>query len=190
MYIILVVPIIFDFTMVVQMSPYKSVRYVMNILPIIALIFLILVDDLFKNHKKSCAIILTIFSVVFSTYGILTNPVKYLYKGYDKYLQIADKYKDNRFVLICSSKFTHLQDLPEFIKYKESMIVDTYNIEYLSNFKEFEEDDEIILGIKNWLDESPEKLMKKVMEATGYTNYEFLHDAVNSSRETVYRLYR
>ena len=165
LYFILVLPVILDFFMIVKMSPYKSVRYIMNILPIITILVIILIDDYFKNNKKLSLTILTSLSIIISIIGLSYNPVKYLYKGYNSYLEIAKKYKDDRFVLIGSAKFNHLQDLPEFTTYKESMILAPYDIEYLSTFKEFEEDDEIILGVKNWLDEPAEAILKKVMTA-------------------------
>jgi len=189
LYILLSVPLILYFIMVVKMSPYLSVRYVMNILPIISIIVIFLLDDFAINKNKS-QIFLIVLATILSIYGLYTNPIKFLYKGYNKYLEIANEYENNRFVLVCTSEFPHLQDLPEFQIYKESMIVEPENLEHLSEFKEFEEDDEIIVGIKNWLNKKPEDIIKEIIKYTGYTDYEFLYDSVKSSRETIYRVYR
>ena len=107
------------------MSPYKSLRYIMFILPIISSIFVILLDDLIEN-KKFSGIFLTIFSIYLSVYGLLTNPINYLYVGYLKYLDIAEEYKNDRFVMISTTEFSQIQDVPEFKIYKERICINTY----------------------------------------------------------------
>jgi hypothetical protein len=91
---------------------------------------------------------------------------------------------------VCSTIFNHIQDAPEFGIYKESMIVSPENLEYLKKVDEFNEEEEYILAVKNWLNETPEEILEKVMEYTGFTNYEFLYKSENSARTNVYRVYK
>jgi hypothetical protein len=189
LYTLFIVPVLLDFFIVVKMSPYRSLRYMMNILPIISIVVIILMDELFKNIKLS-TIILSMLAIIISIYGLITTPVKYLYIGYNNYLEIAEKYKEDRFVLVSSTAFCHIQDVPEFKIYKASMAVGPEWLESLKDVEEFESEDEFILSIKRYLDESPEEILEKVLEYTGFSNYELLYESSSSARANVYRIYK
>lgn len=161
----------------------------MFLLPIISMIFVILLDD-FIDNKKFSVIILTCFSIYVTVCGLLTNPINYLYVGYQKYLDIAEKYKDDRYVMVSTTIFSHIQDIPEFKIYKESLIIDPNELADLENYEEFDDEDEFILGIKNWIDKPEEDVLDEVLKYTGFKNYELLHTSTKSARETVYRIYR
>ena len=189
LYLILVVPAALTFLMMVLMAPYKSLRYIMFILPMVSMIFLIVLDDLVENKKFSVAV-LTVFAIFLTVYGIKTNPINYLYVGYQKYLNIAEEYKDDRFVLVVPTVFSHIQDVPEFKIYKESLIIAPDKLDDLQDLREFEGEDEFILGIKNWIEQPEDKILKEVLEYTGFENYELLHTSTKSARESVYRIYK
>ena len=188
-YLLLVIPVIFTFVMIVIMSPYKSLRYVMYLLPMIAIGVVILLDD-FITNKKFSSIILTMFAIGLSVYGIAKNPINYLYIGYQKYLDIAAEYQDDRYVMVSSTIFSQIQDVPEFKLYKESLIIAPENLEDLRDFDEFENENEFILGVKNWISTPAEEVLEEVMEYTGFEHYELLHTSTKSARLTVYRIYR
>ena len=188
-YTILVIPTILTFFMMIFMSPYKSLRYVMYLLPIISMVVVILLDEFIEN-KKFSSTILTIFSIYLSIYGIFNNPINYLYIGYQKYLDIAEEYKDDRFVLVSNTIFSHIQDVPEFKIYKESLIIEPDNLEDMEQFTEFEDEDEFILGIKNWINKSRDDILEEVMKSTGFDNYELLYSSTKSARLDVYRFYK
>ena len=175
---ILIVPLIIYFICVVKMSPFRSLRYIMNILPIICLVTIIIFDGIMSN-KKFSAILITLTSIVISLYGILNYNVKYLYKGYNDYLKIAEENKDKRYVLICENEFSHIQDVPEMMIYKETKIVPPNKLKYLKNDEKLEGDSEFILSIKNWVN-NPEDILHKVLENTGYTHFELL---LNTDKE-------
>lgn len=189
MYLILVIPTILTFFMMCMMSPYKSLRYIMFLLPIFSMIFVILLDD-FIDNKKFSIVLLTLFSIYLSVYGLLTNPINYLYIGYQKYIDIAENYKDDRYVLVAPTVFSHIQDVPEFKIYEESLIIAPDKLDDLKDLKEFEKEDEFILGIKNWIDKPQEEVLSEVLDNTGFENYELLHTSTKSARLTVYRIYR
>ena len=188
-YSILTVPTLFTFAMMILMSPYKSLRYIMFLLPIVSIIFVVLLDDFIDNKKFSSAI-LTVFSLYLTIYGLLVNPINYLYVGYQNYLDIAEKYKDDRYVMVSPTVFSHIQDVPEFKIYKESLIIDPNELKDLENYKEFEESDEFILGIKNWIDKSENDVLNEIMEYTGFNNYELLYSSTKSARLSIYKVYR
>ncbi|MBR1540551.1 MAG: hypothetical protein IJ629_05260 [Clostridia bacterium] len=187
-YIIFVIPMIITFFIMIAMSPYKSLRYIMFLLPIISMGFIILMDELIDN-KRFTVTLLTVFAIYLSTYGLLTKPINYLYIGYQKYLDIAEEYQDDRFILVMPTVFSQIQDTLEFQTYRESLIIAPDRLEDLKEFQEFEAEEETILGIKNWID-NPEKTLEEVMEYTGFTNYELLHTSNKSARLDVYRLYK
>ena len=188
-YTILVFPALLTFLMMVVMSPYKSLRYVMFLLPIISMGFVILLDDLIDN-KKFSSILLTIFAIYISIYGLLTKPINYLYIGYQNYIDIAEKYQDDRFVVVTPTVFSQIKDMLEYRIYKETLMIDPEDLEDLKDFREFKTDKEFILGVKNWMETPEEEILKQVMEYTGFENYEFLYTSTKSARLTIYRLYK
>ena len=92
--------------------------------------------------------------------------------------------------MVVPTVFSHIQDVPEFKIYEESLIIDPDKLDDLKDFKEFEENDEFILGIKNWIDKSQDEVLNEVLENTGFENYELLHTSTKSARLSVYRIYR
>ncbi|MBR2290488.1 MAG: hypothetical protein IJ867_07970, partial [Clostridia bacterium] len=188
-YIIFVVPTILTFLAICAMSPYKSLRYVMFLLPIVSLFFVILLDELIDNKKFSTCL-LTIFAIYISIYGLINKPINYLYIGYQEYLDIARDYQNDRFVLVMPTVFSQIQDTLEFQIYKESLMISPDRLEDLKDFPEFETEEEFILGIKNWISVPVEEVLQEVLEYTGFSNYELLHTSNKSARLDVYRIYR
>ncbi len=186
LYSLLIIPVFLNFLVICKLSPYRSLRYIMNILPIIAIIVICLLDSLFKNKKVS-TIFLTVVVCIISVFGLTTNKVKYLYIGYNDYLDIAEENSESRFVLICPTSFVHIYDLPEMKIYKESIIINPECLDELKENEELQQDDEFILSIKNWIGD-PEKVLNEVLENTGYTNYELLLSTKNSANCSVYKI--
>lgn len=146
-------------------------------------------NELVEN-KKFSSIILTLFAIILSINGILTNPINYLYIGYQKYIDIAKTYENDRFVLVMPTVFSQIQDMKEFQIYKESLIIEPTRLEDLNDFTEFQNEDEFILGIKNWIEMPENEVLNKVLNYTGYDKYELLHSSKNSAKMVVYRLYK
>ncbi len=186
LYCLLIIPVILNFIVICKLSPYRSLRYVMNILPIISIIIICLLDNLFKN-KNFSVIILTVTACGISIFGLATNKVKYLYIGYNDYLEVAEENSESKFVLICPTVFNHIQDIPEMKIYKESIVIAPDSLDELKENKELQEDDEFILSIKNWIGDT-EGILNKVLEYTGYTNSELLLNTNNSANCLVYKI--
>lgn len=189
LYLILSVPTILTFLAVCKISPYRSARYIMFLFPIISVYFVVLMDDLIDN-KKFSEVLLCVLAIYISYFGLATNSVKYLYIGYHNYTDYAEKYKNDRYVYVCTTDFTHIQDLPEFKIYKDTLIIDPDKLNDLKDFNEFENEDEIILGVKNWVDKPVQKVLDEVMENTDFDRYELLYTSNKSANVTLYRLYR
>lgn len=190
LYILLLVPVFLSFLVICKLSPYRSLRYIMNFLPIIAIIVVylinILLECIFKN-KKIIILILTVLVSTLSIIGLTINKVKYLYIGYNDYLKIARKYSDNRFVLISQTSFVHIYDIPEMSIYSESLIIDPDKLEQLKNNMELKQENEFILSIKNWAGDV-DKILKDVLDYTGFSEYELLLNTGNSANCSVYRI--
>ena len=92
--------------------------------------------------------------------------------------------------MVSTTVFCHIQDVPEFKIYKESLIIDPNELKDLENFKEFEEENEFILGIKNWIDKPEKDVLEEVMKYTGFEKYELLHTSTKSARLSIYKIYR
>ena len=92
--------------------------------------------------------------------------------------------------MISTTVFSQIKDVPEFKIYKESLIVDPNTLDYLETLDEFDNENEFILGIKNWIDKPEEEVLEEVLKYTGFENYELIHTSTKSARETIYRIYR
>lgn len=189
-YILLIIPLFLSYIVICRLSPYRSLRYIMNFLPIIAILAIFLINSLFESifkNKKIVLILLVFLTCGISIWGLATNKVKYMYIGYNDYLKIAKEYKDDRFVLISQTSFVHIYDMPEMSIYNESIIIDPDKLEQLRNNEELKQEDEFILSIKNWAGDIDE-ILKDVLEYTGYTDYELLLNTGNSANCSVYKI--
>ena len=189
-YSLLIFPVLFSFVIVCRISPFRSVRYIMFFFPIIAITSIWLMDNLIELIVKNKNIrigILVFLVCVISIFGLITNKVNYLYIGYNDYLKIANDNSETRFVLICSTSYVHINDLLEFMTYKESIIIDPDKLEQLRNNEELKQEDEFILSIKNWAGDVDE-ILKDVLEYTGYSDYELLLNTGNSANCSVYKI--
>lgn len=178
-YILLVVPTIIYFIFIAKMAPSVeakyAIRYIMPILPEIAIIFVLGIYRIFKNKK--IAYILTIcVTLVITLNGMFTNKPKYLYTGYNNYLKIAEEYKDLDFVYTVDNAFTYLTSVPEFMIYNKSIIINmNYDkLDFLTTDEELQSQDKFILTIKRWM--NVDDTLNKILEYTGFTNYEVLLD--------------
>lgn len=176
---LLIVPTFFYIIAISKLSPVIdekfAIRYVMPILPIIALIIVFSVEKL-CNNNKSLYVILSIVIIFISTNGFITNTPKFLYKGYNKYLEIAEEYKDLDFIYVCDNGFTHINSLPEYMIYTKTLILNSSYDDFaiLQNDIELENKQEFVLSIKKWMD--VDETLNKVLLNTGFSNYQILLD--------------
>lgn len=175
--LVLILPILVYLMVIPKTAPnmeYKySIRYIMCILPLISIVVALMIDKLF-NNKKHEIIIISIFIFIISVNGFINSEPKNMFKGYKKYLEIAEEYKDHSFVFIGDTKFNQVQSMQEFMKYKESLILNETQLEYLKNDEKLKDSNQFIISIKKYL--GADEIIKQVMEKTEYLNYELLLD--------------
>ena len=114
---------------------------------------------------------------------MITKEPAYLYKEYQEYIELAEKYKDYQFVYIGINGYNHIKNMPEFMTYKESLILSEEQIEILKK-REFE--DTFILSIKAYYDF--DKVLNQVLEYTNSDNYELLFEGRALGYEANYYL--
>ncbi len=177
--------------LIVKLSPEleysHTLRYIMPILPIMMIVVLIVVDSCFNNKKISSGVILGLVSAI-SIYGLFTSEVSFLYKGYNKYLDIAEKNKDLKFVYVGDCGFCHMQSMQEFATYSESLILYDTELEYLINDEKIKSEDEFILSIKKY--KGDEKILNRIVDETDFKNYELLLDDDGEVGCVIYRMKR
>lgn len=187
--VLLILPVMLFIVIVSKISPNVNskytIRYITAILPIVALGIILIIDKIIKNKKLS--IIITVsFSIIISIIGLIYNHPKYLYKGYNKYLKLANQYKDLDFVYICDNGFTHINSLPEFMIYNKSIIINTNhdNLDFLRIEPELQKQEQFILSIKKWM--NVDEVLNNVLEKTGFKEYEILLDDNGDFNSIIY----
>lgn len=192
-------PVIMYIIVVSKISPIIDekymIRYIMPILPIVSISIILLLNNILNNilklknaslksNIKMVAILIIVFTI--SIVGFLTNKPKYLYLGYNKYIDIAEEYKDLNYVYICDNAFTYINSIPEFMIYNKTLILNTGHdsFDILGTDSELQKQDRFILSIKKWT--NVEDTLKKVLEASGFSKYEVL---LNSNDDTASIIY-
>ena len=189
--LLLIVPILIYIAVVVKTAPeveyVHTLRYIMCILPVIAILVVLSIDAFIKNKKVSEIALITV-AILVSIYGLITSSPFFLYKGYNKYLQIAKENKECRFVYVGDTVFNHIQSMQEFCIYRESLILNEEQINYFIENEELKEENEFILSIKKY--KNDEEVLKKVIENTEFKEYELLLDDDGEVACKIYRMKR
>lgn len=184
---ILIVPTIMYILVIAKITEFLELRYVMNILPIISILIMMAVGSIFENKIYNNMIAFAAV-VLLTGYGFATVKPLYLYKGYNDYIEISEKYSEDNLVYVGYTFFNHIQSLPEFMNYKKSLMIYDDQLEATKNNEELENSQEFILSV-NW-GMNPEKVRKQVMQNTGYTNYELIYEGCEQIEQTIYRIYK
>ncbi len=167
-----------------KISPYLDLRYIMGILPILAIIISLTIDYICKNNWKIISFILLAISIT----NLINNSPKYLYKGYNENIEIAKENNNLKFIYIEDNGFNHIQSMPEFMIYDESMIlnVNKNELRYLENNKKLEDEKEFIVSIKKYL--NVEKILDEILEITQRDKYILLLDGNNETGNVIYKI--
>lgn len=181
---------IFLFVLVIaKIAPFINIRYISIVFPIIIIaVELGVVSSVkeliktIKNNKipqfiikNASLIILAVIALVSSGYGLLKSNPEFLYTDYSKRIEIAEQYSNLKFVYIGQSPFNQLQDMEEFLRYDNSIIINTWQLDRLKEIDGLDDNTEFILNIKCWVSDF-DKTLKTVLENTGAKDYELLID--------------
>ena len=176
---------------IVKVSPELQdaniIRYIMCVLPLIIISILLLIDTVIKN-KNMLKYSLVGISLIISVYGLMFSEPAFLYKGYAKYLEIAEENKEDKFVYVGDTVFNHIQSMPEFATYTESLILNENQLDVLENDSKLSEENEFILSIKKY--KGADEILAKVIEKTGFSNYEVLLDDEGDVSCKIYKVMR
>ena len=192
-YLLIIIPTVLYILIVAKMAPdieaKYAMRYIMPILPELAIIFVLGISKIFEN-KKVVYGLTTALVLVITVNGIITNEPKYLYRGYNNYLEIADEYKGLKSVYAVDNAFTHLTSLPEFMTYDKSLIINmNYDkLDFLKTDEEIQSENQFILTIKKWM--NVEDTLNQILEYTGFRNYEVLLDQEDDTGSIIYLITR
>lgn len=193
--LIFVVPIVIYIALVSKLSPNLDektmIRYITPVLPIMAICFLVFLEkllislNLFKENTKN--IVIYAIVLIMTLTGFLASSPCYLYRGYDKYLEVAETHKDLNYLYVYDNYFTHLNSVPEMAIYNKTLIINLYDEKQknvLSTDETIKESEKLVLSIKKWMD--VDETLKEVLTLTGYTKAEVLLDQQDDTQSILY----
>ena len=182
------VPSILFFLISVKMTSFQELRYIMPIIPFIAITFILSLDNLLENVENK-NIIITLISVVLVVIGFMFSKPLFLYSDYEKCLEIANNNQDKSFVYVYDNFFNHMQSLPEMMIYKKTLIINMNNdeLQYIINDKNLNNENSFVLCIKNYLNN--DVVIQEIKNNTDFKNVEQIYKGLNSHYEVGNNLY-
>ena len=173
-----------------QMSNTTIIRYISFIIPLLSMITILILEEIsnkiIKNRKISIIAIIIIVSCL-SIYGIVTNQPRFLIKGYNEILEIAEENKDKKLISIWDNNYTYISSLPEFLIYEKTLIINANqdSFEILKNDTEI--GNEVIVSVKKWLNYN--EIIKEILDYTKMNQFEILKNS-DEVQTIIYKLER
>lgn len=180
--ILTIVPIPIFFAFTVKMTSFQELRYIMPIIPFVAISFFLILNEIFRFKYKDICLIL--ISVLLVANGLIFSKPKFLFEEYSKSLEIAENNSEKSFIYVYDNFFNHMQSVPEMMIYKKTLIIN-YNreeLKYVFEDDELNKEDSYILLIKNYMDN--EKIINEIKENTEFKNITKLYES-NYSTEMI-----
>lgn len=182
-----IIPSVIYFFIVVKLTSFQELRYIMPVIPFITLSLFFILDSLLQFKYKN--IVITIIAIALVINGMIFSKPKFLYEEYAKCLEIAEENKDKSFVYIYDNFFNHMQSIPEMMIYEKTLIVNVNNndMQYLLNNAELNTENSYILCIKSYMDN--DSILKEITSNTDFKNVTKLFEGDNSSEKISNNLY-
>ena len=176
--LLITIPTAFYFLFNVNLTSFQELRYIMPLIPFVAITFILILDNIFKFKYKNIAIIVIVTLLVLN--GMVFSKPKLLFEEYKQCLEIAEENKDKSFVFVYDNFFNHIQDIPEMMIYKKTMIINTGREEekYFIENEQLNSEDSYILCIKTYMDN--EEIIQKIKDNTDFKNFKQLYQGGNS----------
>lgn len=166
------IPTVIFFFITVKMTSYQELRYIMPILPFVAIILYVVLDTLIDIKYKN--LIFIGISVVLVVHGLIFSKPRFLYENYDEILAIAKENSEKSFVYIYDNFFNHMQSVPEMMIYQKTLIINANKeIEYLLTNEELNKEESYILSIKGYMNN--EEILERIQKETEFKNITSLY---------------
>lgn len=180
-------PSLIYFLLVVKLTSYRELRYIMPIIPFVAITLFFILDKVLKFKYKDIAIVAIAIALVAT--GFIYSKPKFLYEEYKECLEIADRNKDKSFIYVYDNMFNHIQSIPEMMIYEKTMIINANRneLQYCINNDELNKENSYILSIKTYMDN--ESIIKEILDNTEFNKVTKLYAGGNSSEVISNNLY-
>ena len=91
-------------------------------------------------------------------------------------IKIANENYNIKFIYIEDNSYNHIQSMPEFMIYENSLIINTARdeLKYLENNKGLVNENSFIVSIKKYMDVN--EIIEKIINLTNFENYNILLD--------------
>ena len=120
--LVFIIPTICFFIISVHLTSFKELRYILPIMPFVCMLFMMCIDNVnIKKLKNKYVYVL--IALIFVGIGFIFSKPRFLYKEYQKKMDIADIYKDLAYVYITDNLFCHIHSVPEMMTYKKSIFI-------------------------------------------------------------------
>lgn len=183
------IPTAIFFLVTVKMTSFQELRYIMPIIPFMAITLYIVLDTLIDIKYKE--VIFVVISMFFAITGFIFSEPKFLYKNYKEIMDVAEKNKNKSFVYVYDNCFNHMQSIPEMMTYEKTLIVnyDKGELQYVLNDGSLNNESSYILSIKSYMDN--EKILEEIKSKTEFKNIEtlYINDSDKSDVQVKNNLY-
>ena len=178
-----VIPSLVYFFIVVKLTSYQELRYIMPVIPFICISIFLILDSVLQVKYKY--VIIIVISLILSLNGIIFSKPKFLFEEYKKCLEIAEQNKEKCFVYVYDNFFNHIQSMPEMMIYEKTLILNVSRdeLQYLMNNDELNSESSYILCIKSYMDNS--FILDEIKNNTDFKNVTELYFANGSSSEMI-----
>ena len=187
MLFLVIAPAIVYVFIIAKICPFLELRYIMNVLPIIAIMIVMVVSGIFENRAYN-TIVVSVVVALLTIYGLVMLKPMFLYEGYQEYIDISKKYSEDSYVFVGYTFFNHIQSVPEFMNYKQTLMLSTDQLDLTKDNQVLNESNEFILSINKYL--GADEILNTIMQNTGYSNYEVLTYGCEGVDNIIYRVYR
>lgn len=182
-----IVPTVFYFLINVKLTSFQELRYIMPVIPFVAITLFLILDNIFKFKYKNIAIIFIAILLVLN--GMIFSKPKLLFEEYKESIEIAEANKDKSFIFVYDNFFNHIQSIPEMMIYEKTMIINVNRDEekYFIENEQLNSENSYILCIKTYMNN--EEIIQKIKDNTDFKNFELLYHGGNSHEVISNNLY-